>query len=134
MLDNKSRFVVRYESSPNVFWRDTVTLFTSAIQLVEKEPDAVTTDSLLGLPKGWPPPCRRQAFRHDMREGHEHTQAARRHNAYERFVGTVKDRIKRVCGFRSELPTLHVLFPGYRRLFRPSRTWGGGSPPLKRWA
>ena len=53
-------------------------------------------------------------------------------NVYERFNGTVKDRIKCVRGFRSELPALHMLFLAYYNLFRPHSGMGERSPP-RRW-
>ena len=63
--------------------------------------------------------------------GQGHVGIRKRHandNACERFNGTVKDRIKRVRGFRSELPALHVLFLAYYNLFRPHSGMGGKTP------
>ena len=40
-------------------------------------------------------------------------------NIYERFNGTLKDRLKCVRGFRSALPALHMLYLACYNLFWP---------------
>ena len=129
VMDAKSRFVVHYESSTTKFGYDAEPLFGGSIELAGKEPDAVTTDALSGFAKGLA-----AALTGGKRSRTIHRKDAgirKRHannNAYERFNGTVKDRIKRVRGFRSELPALHVLFLAYYNLFRPHSGIGGKTP------
>ena len=94
----ESRFAVHHMPSPNKFGYDTEPLFAVAIRLAGKEPDA----------------C--------MRKRHADN------NMHGRFNGTVKDRIRRVRGFRSELPALHVRFPAYYNPFRPRSGVGGKTP------
>ncbi len=129
VMDAKSRFVAHYASSPTKFGYDAEPLFGGSIELAGKEPDAVTTDALSGFAKALA-----AALTGGKRSRTIHRKDAgirKRHannNACERFNGTVKDRIKRVRGFRSELPALHVLFLAYYNLFRPHPGMGGKTP------
>ena len=52
VMGAKSRPVVHYASSPNKFGYDAEPFFASAIELVGKEPDAVTVDALSGFARG----------------------------------------------------------------------------------
>ena len=129
VMDAESRFVVHHMTSPNKFGYGAEPLFASVIRLAGKKPDAVTADALPGLAKGLAAALtggkRSRTIRRkdaDIRKRHANN------NACERFNGTVKDRIKRVRGFRSALSALHVLFLAYCNLFRPHSGMGGKTP------
>ena len=129
VMDAESRFVVHHMTSPNKFGYDAEPLFTGAVELTGKEPDAVTTDALPGFAKGPAAALTRGKRSRTIRR--KDAGIRKRHannNVYERFNDTVKDRIKRVRWFRSGLPALHVLFLAYYNLFRPHSGMGGKTP------
>ena len=119
VLDINSRFVLNSDVSPSKFGYDATNLFAGAINLAKKIPDVVTTDALAAFAKGLnsalPGGKRsRMIYRKDAGIRRRHV-----NNIYERFNGTLKDRLKCVRGFRSALPALHVLYLAYYDLFWP---------------
>ena len=134
VMDTESRFMVRHTSSPNKFGYDAEPLFAGATQLAGKEPDAVTADTLPGFAKRLAAALTGGKRSRTIRR--KDAGIRKRHadnNAYERFNGTVKDRLRRVRGFRSELFALHVLFLTHYNLLRP-HSGMGERPPPRRWA
>ena len=129
VLDINSRFVLNSDVSSSKFGYDATNLFAGAINLAKKIPDFVTTDALAALAKGLNsalPGGKRSRVIHRKDAG-----IRRRHvnnNIYERFNGTLKDRLKCVRGFRSALPALHVLYLAYYNLFRPHSGIDGKTP------
>lgn len=129
VMDTETRFVIDYDVSPDKMAYDATSLFASAVELAGKAPDAVTTDALPGFASGLRgalPGGRRARTLHrkdaSIRKRHSNN------NTYERFNGTLKDRLKSVRGFHSPLPALHVLYLAYYDLFRPHSGMGGKTP------
>ena len=129
VMDTETRFVMYYDVSPDKMGYDATNLFAGAVELAGKTPDAVTTDALPGFASGLRgalPGGRRAKILHRKDAG-----IHKRHsnnNTYERFNGTLKDRLKSVRGFHSQLPALHVLYLAYYNLFRPHSGMGGKTP------
>lgn len=129
VLDTESRFLIDYDVSPDKMGYDATDLFAGAMDLAGKAPDTVTTDALPGFAVGLAgslPGGRRVKTIHRKDAG-----ICKRHsnnNVYERFNGTIKDRLKSVRGFRSTLPALHVLYLAFYNLFRPHSGLGGKTP------
>ena len=129
VMDTESRFMVRHTSSPSKFGYDAEPLFAGATELAGKEPDAVTADTLPGFAKRLAAALTGGKRSRTIRR--KDAGIRKRHadnNVYERFNGTVKDRLRRVRGFRSELSALHVLFLTHYNLLRPHSGMGGKGP------
>ena len=129
VVDAKSRFVAHRASSPTKFGYDAEPLFGGSMGLAGKEPDAVTAGALSGFAKG--PAAALAGGRRSRAIRRKDAGMRKRHSnndACGRFSGAVKDRVRRVRGFRSEPPALHVLFPAHCNPRRPRSGMGGKAP------
>lgn len=129
VMDVRTRFIIDYDASPDKIGYDATDIFAAALRLAGEAPDIVTTDALPGFAKGLVaamPGGKRSGVIHRKDVGVRKRHA--NNNIYERFNGTIKDRIRCVRGFRTRLPALHVLILAHYNLFRPHSGISGRTP------
>ena len=125
IMDTESRFILANETckSGDKLNHDPTNMFKQAINIAKKVPQVLISDRLKGFTHAFKNTIHHKKYRKkNKRPVHIRSAAVQKihinNNTYERWNGTIRDRIKTVRGFNSEHPALLWLYITYYNFIR----------------